>query len=106
MALNTTRFDVQDHLTTPEQCALYLEAMLEEEDLNAGEIAMALRDVANSKGMSELARATGLTREALYKALSENGNPTLTTVVAVLKAFGLRLAVQPVQGAGTRSKAA
>jgi probable addiction module antidote protein len=65
------------------------------EDGTPREIARAIGDVARSKGMSEIARKTGLGRQALYNALSENGNPTLETLTAVLDALGLQLSVQP-----------
>lgn len=61
---------------------------------DARHIASALGDVARSKGMSEIARKSGLGRQALYAALSENGNPTLETLTSVLKALGLQLSVQ------------
>lgn len=57
-------------------------------------IAAALGNIARSKGMSEIARKTGLGRQALYKSLSEDGNPTLETLVAVLSVLGLELTVQ------------
>ena len=63
---------------------------------DAKHIASALGDVARSKGMTEIARQTGLGRQALYNALSKNGNPTLETLTAVLDALGLQLSVQPM----------
>jgi probable addiction module antidote protein len=85
-------FDAAEHLQTEEDILYYLEAAMEGNDPK--HIASALGDVARSKGMSELARKTGLGRQALYNALSENGNPTLETLVAVLSALGLELSVQ------------
>lgn len=88
-----TPFDAADYLDTPEDIAFYLEAVLEDGD--PGLIAAALGDVARSKGMSAVSRQAGVTREALYKALSENGDPKLSTLIGVLKALGLQLAVRP-----------
>lgn len=92
MALKVTPFDPADHLESEEDILYYLEAAMEGNDPK--HIASALGDVARSKGMSEIARKAGLGRQALYSALSENGNPTLETLVAVLGALGLELTVQ------------
>lgn len=93
MTLRTLPFDAADYLETAEDIRYYLEAAMEGND--ARHIARALGAVARSKGMTEIARQTGLGRQALYTALSENGNPTLATLMAVLDALGLQLAVQP-----------
>jgi probable addiction module antidote protein len=85
-------FDPANYLETEEDILYYLEAAMEGSD--AKHIASALGDVARSKGMTEIARKSGLGRQALYAALSENGNPTLETLVAVLGALGLELTVQ------------
>ena len=90
-------FDAANYLTTEEHIFCYLEAALQGNDPK--HIASALGDVARSKGMSEIARKTGLGRQALYNALSENGNPTLETLTAVLDALGLQLSVQPKKAA-------
>jgi probable addiction module antidote protein len=87
----TAPFDVANHLRTPEDCAAYLDAWLEDAPDDAAGIARALGDIARSQGMSEIARSTGLSRESLYRALSERGNPSLSTVLRVTKALGLRL---------------
>lgn len=92
MGLKVRPFDPSEHIETEEDVLFYLEAAMEGND--ARHIARALGDVARSKGMSEVARKTGLGRQALYTALSENGNPTLETLTAVLEAFGLELTVQ------------
>ena len=92
MALKVIPFDPAQHLETEEDILYYLEAAMEGNDVK--HIASALGDVARSKGMSEIARKAGLGRQALYNALSENGNPTLETLVAVLAALGLELTVQ------------
>ena len=92
MALKTYPFDPATHLETEEDILVYLEAAMEGNDPK--HIAGALGDVARSKGMSALARKAGLGRQALYSALSENGNPTLETLTSVLDALGLELTVQ------------
>jgi probable addiction module antidote protein len=85
-------FDAANYLETEEDILYYLEAAMEGND--AKHIASALGDVARSKGMTEIAKKAGLGRQALYNALSENGNPTLETLISVLKALGLELSVQ------------
>ena len=92
MALKVYPFDPAEHLETEEDILYYLEAALEGNDPK--HIASALGDVARSKGMSEIAKKSGLARQALYKSLSEDGNPTLETLVGVLGALGLELTVQ------------
>lgn len=88
--MNTLRkWDVVDHLNSEEDMALYLEACLEEDD--PALVAAALGDIARARGMSQLARDTGLTREGLYKALSADGNPSFATVMKVMKALGFSL---------------
>lgn len=88
-------YDVAKHLRTPDEMAAYLEAAIEESDGDAAFIAMALGDIARAKGMSELSRETGLGRESLYKALSAEGNPQLSTVLKIAKALGLQFHVKP-----------
>ena len=88
-------YDVAAHLRTPEEMAAYLEASIAESDGDAAFIAKALGDIARAKGMAELARETGLGRESLYKALSAEGNPQLSTVLKVAKALGLEISVKP-----------
>ncbi|PPE66744.1 addiction module antidote protein [Caldimonas caldifontis] len=95
MTIKTTPWDVQDHLRTPEDCALYLEAVLEEAGDDPAFIAKALGDVARARGMAQTAREAGLSREGLYKALSPDGNPSFATVLKVLGALGMRLHVTP-----------
>ena len=87
----TTQFDVADHLRTPEEMAAYLDAWLDEAPDDVAGIARALGDVARAKGMAQVARDTGLSRESLYRALSVNGNPSLGTVLKVARALGIRL---------------
>lgn len=91
MARETTLWDAADSLKTKADIAAYLDAVLEDGD--PALLKAALGDVARAKGMSEIARATGLGRANLYKALSPSGNPELTTVAKVLRALGLRLTV-------------
>lgn len=92
MALKVFPFDPAAHLETEEDILYYLEAAMEGNDPK--HIASALGDVARSKGMSDVARKAKVGRQALYNALSENGNPTLETLVGVLNALGLQLTVQ------------
>ena len=91
MAVETEAWDAAEVLTTPAEIAAYLDAYLE--DGTPEELLAALGTIARSQGMTALARETGISREALYQALSDTGNPTLFTLVRVLKALGLRLAV-------------
>ncbi len=90
--IKTRPFDPANYLRTEEDILYYLEAAMEGNDPR--HIAGALGDVARSRGMSEIARKAGVGRQALYSALSENGNPTLETLVGVLNALGLQLTVQ------------
>jgi len=87
--LQTFAWDAADHLDTKEDMAAYLEAALEEGDPQL--IAAVLGDIARARGMTQIARETGLGRESLYKALSTEGNPEFATVLKVIKALGLRL---------------
>ena len=86
------KFDAAEHLETPEDIARYLEAAFEDD--NPSRITAALGTVARAKGMSDVARKAGVTREALYKALSENGDPKLGTLFGVFQALGLRLSCE------------
>jgi probable addiction module antidote protein len=85
----TVPYDVA--MRTPEEMAAYLDAWLEQAPDDAAGIARALGDIARAKGMSQVARDAGLSRESLYKALSENGNPSFATVLKVARALGVRL---------------
>ena len=89
--LKTYPWDVVDHLDSDEAIALYLDAVLEEDDPVL--LAAALGDVARAKGMTSVSRETGLGRESLYKSLSENGNPEFATVQKVIRSLGLKLRV-------------
>ena len=87
----TTRYDVAEHLRTPEEMAAYFEACLEDANGDAAFIAKALGDIARAKGMSQVAREAGLSRESLYKALSGDRIPTFDTILKVISALGLKL---------------
>jgi probable addiction module antidote protein len=87
----TVPYDLAEQLRTPEEMAAYLDGWLTEAPDDAAGIARALGDIARAKGMSQVARQSGLSRESLYKALSENGNPSFATVLKVATALGLRL---------------
>ena len=89
----TTPWDPAEHLKTDEDMAAYLEAALVGGDSNL--VAAALGDIARAKGMSQVARETGLGRESLYKALSPAGNPEFATILKVVAALGLQLHATP-----------
>ncbi len=91
MAETFTRFDAADYLKGPEAAAAYLEATISESGDDPAAIAHALGVIARSGNLSKLARATGLSREGLYKSLSDNGNPSLATVMTVARELGLQL---------------
>ena len=98
MAIKTTRWDSAEHLKTEEDIRLYLEACLEEAGDDPAFIVHALSVVARSRNMSQLARDTGLSREGLYKALSDEGNPTFSTVAKVAKELGFKLNLSDLTG--------
>lgn len=87
----TTPYDVAEHLRTPEEMAAYLDAWLEEAPEDAAGIARALGDIARAKGMTQVAKDAGLSRESLYRALSADGNPSFATVLKVARALGVKL---------------
>ena len=94
----TTRYDVAEHLRTPEEMAAYLEACFEEAGGDASFIAKALGDIARAKGMTQVARDAGLSRESPYKALSGERSPGFDTILKVVEALGLKLHAQVGQG--------
>lgn len=96
----TKTWDAAEYLETEEDMAAYLEAALEENDPTL--IAAALGDITRAKGMTQIAKKTGLGRESLYKALSPDGNPEFSTVLKVVSALGLKLHA----GTGKTKKAA
>ena len=104
MALQTTIWDAADFLDDAEMIADYLEVTLEDGD--PALIAKALGSIARSKGMTEIAKKTGITREGLYKALSGDGDPKLSTFLGVIKSLGLRISVKPAQETDAKSDAA
>jgi probable addiction module antidote protein len=89
-------FDFSEHLDSEQAMAEYLTAILEEND--PALLAAALGDIARARGMSEIARASGITREALYKALRSDAQPRFDTVNRVCAALGVKLVAQPVHG--------
>jgi len=89
----TTAWDPAEYLDSPEKMAQYLEAALEEND--SALVAAALGDIARAKGMTDIANQSGLGRESLYKALSGDGNPSLSTVLRVVAALGLQFRAVP-----------
>jgi probable addiction module antidote protein len=93
---STTRYDVAEHLRTPEEMAADLEACLEESKGDASFVAKALGDIARAKGMTQVARDAGLSRESLYKALSGDRTPGFDTILKVVQALGIELHAAPV----------
>jgi probable addiction module antidote protein len=91
----TIASDVSEQLRTPEEMAAYLDAWLVEAPDDAAGIARALGDIARAKGMTQVARDAGLSRESLYKALGENGNPSFATILKVARALGVQLHARP-----------
>ncbi|MGA3344907.1 MAG: addiction module antidote protein [Terracidiphilus sp.] len=89
MAVKTNLWDPSEYLESPESIAAYLEAAFEDGDPVL--IAAALGDIARAMGMTQLASRAGVTREALYKALSATGDPRLSTFLGVMKALGIKL---------------
>lgn len=90
------RFDVAEHLRTPEEMAAYLDACIEESEGDAAFIVRALGDIARSQGMTKVARDAGVSRESLYRALSGERSPDFSTVLKVTKALGLKLRASAV----------
>jgi probable addiction module antidote protein len=87
----TVTYDVVEQFRTPKEMAAYLDAWFEEAPDDAAGIARALGDIARARGMTQVARDAGLSRESLYKALSEDGNPSFATILKVARAVGVRL---------------
>ncbi len=93
LKVKTRVWDPAEHLESEEDITAYLQAAFEEGDATL--IAAALGDIARAKGMSQIARETGLGRESLYKALSAEGNPEFSTILKVVEALGLKLQALP-----------
>jgi probable addiction module antidote protein len=91
--MKTTPFDAADYLETEEDIAAYLSEALATGDTAV--VALALGAIARTRGMTRIARATGLSRESLYRALSADGNPEFATVLRILEAVGVRLTAEP-----------
>jgi probable addiction module antidote protein len=96
MALKTLPFDAAEYLEDDQAIAEYLEEAMKiaMEDSDPSFLAHALGTVARARGMSQIARDAGLSRESLYKALGADGNPEFGTVLKVLQALGLKLSIQ------------
>jgi probable addiction module antidote protein len=93
--LQTRPYAAAAYLKSKKDCALYLQAAIDESDGEPALVIAALGDIARARGMRQLARDTGLTCEALYKALSPKGNPSFATVMKVCKALGLKMHTEP-----------
>jgi probable addiction module antidote protein len=98
------KFDAAEHLRTPEARAAYLSIVLTDGD--PAEVRDALNLVARAQGMSEVAKAAGVTREGLYKTLGENGNPEFATILRIIGAMGIRLTPEPAGAKPKKKKAA
>lgn len=92
MAIETKIWDPAERLTSPDAIAAYLEAVFEDGD--PALIAAALGDIARAKGMTEIAKAAGVTRDTLYKSLTKDGDPRLSTFLGVTKALGLKIQLE------------
>ncbi len=93
--IETTNFDSADYLNSADGIAAYLDAYLEE--CAPGEFRKALDNVARSRGISDLAKKSGVTRAGIYKALGQHGNPSFETIRELLAAMGLRLTIEPAE---------
>jgi probable addiction module antidote protein len=90
-----SRYDVAEHLRTTEEMAAYLDACIEEADGDAAFIGKALGDIARARGMSQIAKDTGLSRESLYRSLDGEHIPSFDTILKVTKALGIHLHADP-----------
>jgi probable addiction module antidote protein len=104
MGEKLTTYDPAEDLLSDEAIAVFMEEAFKTED--AGYIAHALGVVARAKGMTQIAKDTGLSREQLYRSFSANGNPTLKTTIAVMKALGIELAAKPTPNEGAAAATA
>lgn len=95
-------FDAADYLTDEETIAEYLSAALEDPDPDL--LLVAVRDIARARGMTQLARATGLGRESLYKALTPGAKPRYDTILKIMRALGVKLTALPTQPADTAAR--
>ena len=92
------RFDAADYVTTGKDVRGLLKAAIDEDAGDGAMLRAVLKHIARTQNISALARDTGLNRGNLYEALSEDGNPTLATLLKVTRALGLRLSLEPVEG--------
>jgi len=92
----TTPYDAADYLKTPKEMAAYLDVTIEESGSDAAAIARALGTIARAKGMTQVARDAGLSRESLYKALSGDRSPDFETILKVVEALGLKLTAEAI----------
>lgn len=99
---STSKYDAQKLFTTPEAMAAYLEGRLREAQGDGARVARALGDIARARGMAQIARDAGLSRESLYKALSGERNPSFDTVLRVIDALGLSLHIAPSETTSRR----
>jgi len=95
MSEQFSRWDPVDQLQSEEDMAMYLDACLEEDPGDGSVVRAALNDIARAQGMTQLAKATGITREGLYKALSPAGTPEFSTILKVIKALKIKLHASP-----------
>lgn len=93
MAIKTKPWDASEHLDSEEMIFAYMNAAIEEGD--PALVAAALGDIARARGMTHIAKAAGVSRESLYKALSVGGNPEFATIMKVMKALGLQMSIEP-----------
>jgi probable addiction module antidote protein len=93
MATKIRPYDASEYLENEEDIKAYLEAVLEDNDPEL--LYMALGNIARARGMTQIAKEAGVTREALYRSLSETGNPAYSTVSKVINAFGFDLTLKP-----------
>lgn len=105
MATTKTKpWDASEHLDSEEMIFAYMNAALEDGD--PALFSAALGDIAKARGMTAIAKETGLSRESLYRALSGDGNPEFATVIKVMKALGLQISVEPAEKAPQDCEAA
>lgn len=98
MAEKFTRYDTADYLKSDEEMVAYLDACIDDDPGDGSLIRVALGTIARARGMSQLARDTGISREGLYQALSAEGNPEFSTVMKVMRALKLRLHAESFPG--------
>ena len=99
MAEKFSRYDTANYLETEEDIAFYLEACMEEDPGDGSLIRMALGSIARAKGMSQLARDAGISREGILEAFSAEGNPDFSTMMKVIRALGVKLHVDSAHAA-------